>query len=55
MTYHDITGMADVVEALEAEIHALSTLDPYDRQIPHLQERLIGALYDMYELQPRGV
>jgi len=55
MKPHDITGLADVVEALEQEIVALTRLDPYDPQIYRLHERLHTALQNMYVEMPRGV
>lgn len=55
MNHHDIAGMADVVEALEQEIFALTRLDPYDPQIYLLHERLHTALHNMCVEMPRGV
>lgn len=55
MMQNDISGVADVVEALEEEIRALSKLDPYDPAIPRLQDRLVAAIHEMYERVPRGV
>jgi hypothetical protein len=52
---HNITGVADLVEALEEEIEALTALDPYQPQITLLRERLNAAIGDMYEMAPRGV
>lgn len=53
--HNDITGMADMVEALEQEIVALTRLDPYDPQIYLLHERLHAAMHNMYVEMPRGV
>lgn len=55
MIRNDITGIADVIEALEEEIQALETLDPYDPQISLLQERVAAAIRDLYRFAPRGV
>jgi len=55
MIRHDIKRMADLVEALEVEIAALTKLDPYDPQISMLQDRLGSALSDFYRSVPRGV
>jgi hypothetical protein len=52
---NDISGMADVVEALEDEIEALNAQDPYQPQIGLLRERLYDAMTNMYESMPRGV
>lgn len=51
----DVTGLADLVEALEAEIIALISLDPYDPQISALRERMENARHQLYDLAPRGV
>ncbi|HWI52666.1 MAG TPA: hypothetical protein VNT01_11070 [Symbiobacteriaceae bacterium] len=55
MNQYDIAGMADVVEALEQEIAALTRLDPYDPQIYRLHKRLHSALQNMCAEMPRGV
>lgn len=55
MRREDVRRMADVAEALEDEIHALTVLDPYDPQITLLQERLESTLSDLYRSAPRGV
>lgn len=55
MIRNQISQMADLVEALEEEIHALTRLDPYDPQIVRLHERLTAAMHDMYQRVPRGV
>ncbi|HYF91428.1 MAG TPA: hypothetical protein VD969_04200 [Symbiobacteriaceae bacterium] len=55
MNRHDISSIANVVEALEQEIVALTRLDPYDPQIYRLHERLHVALQNMYTEMPRGV
>jgi hypothetical protein len=52
---HDVKGMADLIEAYEAEILALTSMDPYDPQITLLQERLEHALEELYLTVPRGV
>ena len=55
MIRNHITHMAELVEALEEEIHALTRLDPYDPQIPRLHERLTTAIQELYQRVPRGV
>jgi len=50
-----ISQMADLVEALEEEIQALTKLDPYDPQISRLHERMLAAIHDLYQRVPRGV
>ncbi len=55
MISRDVKGMADLVEALEDEIAALTKLDPYDPQITWLQDRLGATLTDFYRSVPRGV
>lgn len=55
MIRNHISQMAELVEALEEEIHALTRLDPYDPQIPKLHERLTSAIHEMYQRVPRGV
>lgn len=55
MKQNDITGVAEIIDALEEEIRALSKLDPYDPAIPRLQDRLVAAIHEMYERVPRGV
>lgn len=55
MHRHDVAGMADVVDALEQEIVALTRLDPYDPQIYLLHERLHAALHSLTAETPRGV
>jgi len=52
---HDVKGTADLIEAYEAEILALTTMDPYDPQITLLQERLEQALQELCHTVPRGV
>jgi hypothetical protein len=52
---HDPKGMADLVDAIEQEIYALTYLDPHDPQIPLLQDRLVNALHELYRNVPRGV
>lgn len=55
MIRNDVPGLAEVIDALEDEIEALQTLDPYDPQIPMLQERMAQAIHDLYRAVPRGV
>jgi hypothetical protein len=55
MIRNDMTGMADMAEALEEEIVALTRLDPYDPQIYVLHERLNAVVHNMYAEMPRGV
>jgi len=52
---NDVQGTADLIDAYEAEIVALTCLDPYDPQITMLQERMEQALQDLYHTVPRGV
>lgn len=55
MNRNHISQVAELVEALEEEIHALTRLDPYDPQIPKLHERLTSAIQELYQRVPRGV
>lgn len=55
MKGQDIRGMADVVEAIEDEIAALTAQDPYHPQISLLRERLYSTTADLYRSMPRGV
>ncbi len=55
MIRNDVATMAENIEALQEEIEALQTLDPYDPQIPRLQDRMVQAIHELYRVAPRGV
>lgn len=57
MTRHrnDVKGLADIAEALEDEICALSAQDPYHPQVQKLRERLHSTVEELYRQVPRGV
>lgn len=57
MTHHrnDVKGLADMAEALEDEIGALNTQDPYHPQVHALRERLHSTVEELYRQVPRGV
>lgn len=55
MIRNDVKGMAELIDALEEEIRALTRRDPHDPQIGLLHDRMITAVHDLYRYVPRGV